>query len=168
MKEFYKIFFAIILILLLAVSLCFWNRDFIRYKFKMISVYHAVHRQEMGWPDFVIEKLNKVESLWKNKEQFAEFLISEGNGSLVAEGLIMAVRIDHPNVERILVKHLSDDRWNWGFMSNDDLSKGLLWLLRDKYKLQKGCEPWVLDWGCPESEKNPTPKCQEFRDRYKK
>jgi hypothetical protein len=107
----------------------------------MQAVYAVIKAGEQNWGSEATDLLHKIMVRTSNRHALADYLLSESDGSLVAEGMVLAVQSGHPRARAILHAHLTDKRWNWALANNDDLAKQLL-----LYLDQQKTEQWVLSW----------------------
>jgi hypothetical protein len=107
----------------------------------MQPVYAVIKAGEQNWASEATAMLHKIMARTSDRHAFADHLLSESDGSLVAEGMVLAVQSRHPRARNIVQSHLSDKSWNWALANNDDLAEQLLTYL-DKHET----EPSVLSW----------------------
>lgn len=111
------------------------------YRREMRPVYAVIKAGEQGWGSEAIAMLRTMMKRASDRHVLADRLLSESDGSLVAEGMVLAVQSGHPRARAILQEHLTDNRWNWALANNDDLAKQLL-----AYIDNQKTEQWVLSW----------------------
>jgi hypothetical protein len=117
-----------------------WSRSD-PYRREMRPVYAVIAAGEQGWGDEATKMLDGVISRSQDHHALAERLLQESDGSLVAKGMVLAVRSHHPQARSLVQQHLSDHRWNWYLANNDELAKQLLLQLDGK-----PVESWVASW----------------------
>lgn len=103
-----------------------WSRFEDPYRREMHPVYDVIATGEQGWGDNARRMLEKMIARHADRHALAERLLQESDGSLVAEGMILAVRSQHPAARELVGQHLRDHRWNWYLANNDELAKQLL------------------------------------------
>jgi hypothetical protein len=111
------------------------------YRRDMRPVYAVIAKGEQGWADEATRMLDEIIVRSADKHALAERLLRETDGSLAAEGMVLAVRSRHPRARELLESRLSDHRWNWSLVSNDELAKQLLLSLNGR-----PIEKWVTAW----------------------
>src|SRR5258708_3711867 len=111
------------------------------YRREMRPVYAVIAAGEQGWGDEATRMLDGIVTRSSDKHALAEKLLQESDGSLVAEGMVLAVRSHHPQARNLVHQHLSDHRWNWYLANNDELAKQLLLQMDGK-----PVENWVASW----------------------
>jgi hypothetical protein len=107
----------------------------------MQPVYAVIEAGEQNWGTEATPMLHKIMARTSDRHAMADRLLSERNGSLVAEGMVLAVQSGHPRARAIIREHLTDKRWNWALANNDDLAKQLL-----SYVDKQRTEQWVVSW----------------------
>jgi hypothetical protein len=112
-----------------------------RYHWEMHPVYAVIAAGEQGWADDATNILHRIIARSPDQHALAERLLLESNGSLVAEGMVLAVRSGHPRARSLVQLHLTDHRWNWSLTNNYELAKQLLLELDGK-----PVESWVASW----------------------
>jgi hypothetical protein len=108
------------------------------YGYQMRPVYAVIAAGDQGWGDEASRLLDGVIARTRDRHALAERLLQESDASLVAEGMILAVRSNHPGARTLVQQHLQDHRANWYLSSNADLAKQLLLHLDGK-----PAEDWV-------------------------
>ena len=111
------------------------------YTREMRPVYAVMEAGEQGWGTEATRLLHGIIARSSDRRGLADRLLKEREGSLVAEGMVLAVRSGHPRVRAILREHLADGRWNWGLAHNDELARQLL-----GYVDGGTAETWVMRW----------------------
>ena len=111
------------------------------YDRDMRPVYAVIAAGEQGWGDAGTQLLDGIIARSANRNALAERLMQESDGSLVAEGMVLAVRSHHPAARSLVSRHLGDHRWNWYLADNDQLAKQLLLHLDGK-----PVEAWITSW----------------------
>lgn len=111
------------------------------YRREMRPIYAVITAGEQCWAGEASAMLHKIMARTSDRHTLADHLLTENDGSLVAEGMVLAVQSGHPRARAILQAHLTDKRWNWGLANNDDLAMQLL-----AYLDHQKTEPWVLSW----------------------
>lgn len=117
-----------------------WSRSD-PYRREMRPVYAVIEKGEQGWGGEAIAMLHRIMARSRDRHALADRLLSERDGSLVAEGMVLAVESDHPRARAIVEAHLADERWNWSLANNDQLAKQLR-----SYIDRRVAEPWVMHW----------------------
>jgi len=126
-----------LLALVAVAKICLFVFD--PYRREMRPVHAVIAAGEMGWASEATDLLDRVIARSADKHALADRLLQESDGSLVAEGMILAVRSRHPRVRSLLEAHLSDHRWNWYLGNNDELARELLCYLDGR-----PIEGWVV------------------------
>ncbi len=111
------------------------------YRRQMRPVYAVIKAGEQGWGVEANRLLDAIVAKSTNRQALAERLMKEPDASLVAEGMILAVRYEHPQARRFLELRLNDSRWNWSLSQVREVAKQLLLYLDGK-----PIESWVSDW----------------------
>ncbi len=105
--------------------------------------------ESMGWVDRACDGLRLLNSLTFDKVWLADRLMAEEDGSLVCEGMILAYRIKHPDLRRLLTAHLGDTRWNWATSLNSIVARQLLdHLDGNDEQVEEFVLRWIGDWPC--------------------
>jgi len=131
---------AVLGVVAIAATLLTWSRSD-PYRWEMRPVYAAIAAGEQGWGEEATRMLDGIISRSSDRHALAERLLRESDGSLVAEGMVLAVRSHHPQARSLVQQHLSDRRWNWYLANNDELAMQLLLQLDGK-----PVESWVATW----------------------
>jgi hypothetical protein len=121
-----------------AAAFIAWSRS---YRYEMRPVYAVIAAGEQGWAGDATRMLDGIISRSLDHHALAERLLTESDGSLVAEGMVLAVQSCHPQARSLVQQHLSDKRWNWSMANNAELAKQLLLQLDGK-----PVEEWVGSW----------------------
>ena len=136
-----RIVLAVAAMALIAVAATFAMGERDLYARELRPIYAIIEAGEQNWADEATQRLHAMIARAPNRHALADRLLDETNGSLVAEGMVLAVRSGHPRARAILQAHLTDNRWNWGLASNKEVAGQLLFYLDDQPTQQ-----WVLDW----------------------
>ncbi|MBI2919716.1 MAG: hypothetical protein HYY18_01375 [Planctomycetes bacterium] len=141
----HRLFKAAIALVALAIS-CFLVPP-VRYQLIMGRAHARMERADMGYTVDVEDWLALLDTLTIDKVWLANRLLAESDGSLACEGMILAYRVRHSDLRRILEDHLTDERWNWSMTLNSRVARNLLDLLdgRDE-RVEKYVEDWVSNW----------------------
>ena len=134
------VLFAVAGVVAIAAVLLAWSRSD-PYRWEMRPVYAVIAAGEPGWGDEATKMLDAIIRRSSDPHALAERLLRESDGSLVAEGMVLAVRTQHPRARTLVQQHLGDGRWNWHLANNDELARQLLLQLDGK-----PVESWVASW----------------------
>jgi hypothetical protein len=104
------------------LSVMWWGDAYTR---EMRPVYAVIETGEQNWGTEATRLLHGIMARSSDRRGLADRLLKERDGSLVAEGMVLAVRNGHPRVRAILREHLADGRWNWALAHNDELARQL-------------------------------------------
>lgn len=132
--------FVVVATVVIAAAVFAWSWSD-PYRREMRPVYAVIKAGEQNWGSEATAMLRKIMARTSDRHALADHLLSESDGSLVAEGMVLAVQGGHPRARAILQKHLTDKRWNWAMANNDDLAKQLI-----AYLDKQETEQWVLSW----------------------
>lgn len=116
-----KHYFAIATAVLVGGLICF-NWEGLRIRFQLWRVEAIIKEDDMGWTkdvDEIIKDLKKS----TNKRHLSEILLSQSNGSLVAEGMVIVFEEKFSDGEEILNRYAKDKRWNYWLTFNNDFSR---------------------------------------------
>jgi hypothetical protein len=120
------------------------RRDGLSYRWHMRPIHAVINAGEQCWATEATRLLYANIALTPDRHALADRLLNEPNGSLVAEGMILAVQSGHPRARAILTEHLTDTRWNWSLSLNDDLAAQLL-LYLDKKPIENYVSHWLAE-----------------------
>ena len=81
--------------------------------YQLAKCRYLIRMNHPGWGDEVSSIVRNMISHASDKHQLAERLLSQDDGSLVSEGLILLVQCNHPHGKQLLTQHLDDQRWNY-------------------------------------------------------
>jgi hypothetical protein len=112
----------------------------LRYQLEMHPIRAVIAASEQGWADQATKMLNRMIANNSDPHALANRFLRESIASLVAEGMILAVRSHHPQARSLLQQHMTDSRWNWYLANNNQLATQLLLYLDAKTP-----ENWVLE-----------------------
>lgn len=130
-----------IAIMAVTVILAWWVLPRMAYELTVLWVHNC--GSSMGWVDRAEAGLALLNSVTLDKQLLADRLLEEEDGSLVCEGMILAYRIKHPDLRRLLTEHLNDTRWNWAMSLNSIVARQLLDHLDGR---NEHVEEFVLRW----------------------
>jgi hypothetical protein len=99
-----------------------FNWENIKIRFQLWRVEGIIQKDDMGWPRDVDEIIGDLKKS-TNKRHLAEILLSQSNGSLVAEGMVIVVEESFPDGDKILSSYAKDKRWNYWLTFNSDFSQ---------------------------------------------
>jgi hypothetical protein len=115
-------------------SLLVLNWESIVIHFQILRVEAIIRADDMGWSDDVKDIIKDLKES-SNKRHLAEILLSQSNGSLVAEGMVVVVEERFSDGDKILNRYAMDKRWNYWLSYNNDFSQASL--LAWKIKMNK-------------------------------
>src|SRR4051812_45540156 len=87
--------FAVIATVAVAATVFAWARSD-SYPREMRPVYAVIKAGEQNWGSEATGLLHKIMARTPNRHALADHLLSESDGSLVAEGMVLAVQSGHP------------------------------------------------------------------------
>ena len=103
--------FAVVFLLIFG-SVYFYQAG-IRTRLILWHVNLVIAEGSMGWPKPVNRAIERLKDNYSNKRKLANVLLSQRNGTLVAEGMVIVVEEEFPDGEEILTRYLDDERWNY-------------------------------------------------------
>ncbi len=124
-------------------AVLFLCAPYLQYEAHMIFVRFEIWEGEMGWADRGATRVDKLVQNAVSISYVTERLLEEKDASLVAEGMVSAVRSKHPQRAEIVSSHLADDRWNWAMSSNSHVARQLR-LYEEKGS--ESVEPFIMRW----------------------
>src|SRR5438128_74263 len=103
---------AVAAVVVCVAAVVTWRR-WDQYRWEMHQVYAVIAAGEQGWADEAGGMLQRIIARSSDQHALAERLLREPDGSLAAEGMVLAVRSGHPRARSLVQQHLTDHRWNW-------------------------------------------------------
>jgi hypothetical protein len=146
MDEVKKRYFKLITAALIS-GLVYFNSESLRIRFQLWRVENIIRADDMGWPQDVDEIIKDLKNT-TNKRHLSEIMLSQSNGSIVAEGMVVVVEEKFSDGEEILSRYTNDKRWNYWLTFNNNFSQ--LSLLAWKIKMNKSLtvseEKFLTGW----------------------
>ncbi|MEL6260003.1 MAG: hypothetical protein AAFR12_02970 [Cyanobacteria bacterium J06626_6] len=102
----------------------------------------------MGWDDGVALLVRNLKDSEPDKYRLARRLLSQDDGSLVAEGMVIVVEEAFSNGDVLLSQYATDRRWNYWMTDNSEFSKVCLlaWKLRREKVLSAAERDFLAGW----------------------
>jgi len=129
-------------------SLLIFNWESLRIRFELWRAQGIISYQDTGWGGEVEELIGELKSSTSDKRQLAEILLSQSDGSLVAEGMVIVVQERFPDGNEILSRYANDKRWNYWFQYNKDFSRMCLsaWKIKMNKPLTSSERDFLSGW----------------------
>ena len=118
MDEVKKRYFELITLALIS-SLVYFNSESLRIRFQLWRVENIIKADDMGQSQDVDEIIKDLKNT-TNKRHLSEIMLSQSNGSLVAEGMVVVVEEKFSDGEETLNRYAKDKRWNYWLTYNSD------------------------------------------------
>lgn len=138
--------FAVVFLLIFG-SVYFYQAG-IRTRLILWHVNLVIAEGSMGWPKPVNRAIERLKDNYSNKRKLANVLLSQRNGTLVAEGMVIVVEEEFPDGEEILTRYLDDERWNYFVVYNSTFARVCLleWKTRTGKQLTPDEKEYYTDW----------------------
>lgn len=123
------------------------NWEGLKIRFQLWRVENIIRTDDMGWPQDVDEIIKDLKNT-TNKRHLSEIMLSQSNGSLVAEGMVIVVEEKFLDGEEILNRYANDKRWNYWLTFNNNFSRVslLAWKIKMNKSLTVSEEKFLTEW----------------------
>jgi len=146
MDRFKKRYFDLATVILVG-GLIYFNSESLRIRFQLWRVEAIVRGDDMGWPQEVDEIIKDLKNT-TNKRHLSDILLTQANGSLVAEGMVIVVEEKFPDGEELLKRYRNDKRWNYWLTYNNEFSQVSLsaWKIKMDKPLTSNERKFLSEW----------------------